>query len=382
MKKDAGLHELIHFVFSCRIMNMGIEQYIFQKLGEPHCKIVEPVSNPIKCFEKVDWISENNLTEDGSERAPAEKLLLFGGCDLLQVANYCSSNRVEYVNIVRNDTIIRYDDFGFILNSRDRIRASSVLPMIPCWSANEVEAFDRDLADARIIIVSLWVALRGKYLVTDDGVVVRIHPYGLGQHIDEDPEGPFLKRSRIFKLTMTQNGELLRQSFHDIIACSPNAKYRVIVGSNTRKVSGESQKSDKLSRQFHNDVALDYAKGAKGFDYISIDNLVPVEEMLDDWHPTRKGYYLIAQEILKRKDSTISTSAATAAHPRTDIAATVSCGIPVRMGRRLGPPHTKDYYLRQARHTLSTALDILPGGRLALRTFRFLGRLSSGALKR
>jgi FkbH-like protein len=52
------VYELRHFAFSCRVLNMGIEQYVYEFLNEPDLKVVPPVSNPVKVFDEVDWINQ------------------------------------------------------------------------------------------------------------------------------------------------------------------------------------------------------------------------------------------------------------------------------------------------------------------------------------
>jgi len=49
-------YRLEHFTFSCRIMNMGIEQYVYDLLNRPAINVAEPVANPIVSHASVDWI--------------------------------------------------------------------------------------------------------------------------------------------------------------------------------------------------------------------------------------------------------------------------------------------------------------------------------------
>ena len=93
-------NNLIHFVFSCRIMNMGIEQFVYEYLNYPNLNIVgETASIVSKNDNKIDYITiinaqseifidesiEHILTEDS-------KLNIFasGACDLFHVMGYFS----------------------------------------------------------------------------------------------------------------------------------------------------------------------------------------------------------------------------------------------------------------------------------------------------
>ena len=294
--KDPMSARLEHLVFSCRTMHMGIEQYVYEHLGKPPLDIVGPVANDLVSYETVDWISEN----DGS--GPVEgpqtngKLVLVGGCDLMQVASYLTQNRVEFVNDVRGGIVIRYDDFGFVLNDRPRLEASSVLPQIPCWTAREALAFDRELEDADMVIISLWVALRGRYLMTDDGLVVRVHPYGLGEYFDRGGGSSLLGEIAFHKPGASDYAALLKASILRIAALSPRG-HRILLGANTRIVDPQTPKEDRDQRILYNTVCKELASAHDGLDYVDIDTLIDPSLMVDEWHYTRLGYLRVAERI-------------------------------------------------------------------------------------
>ena len=54
-----------HFLFSCRTIGMGIEQYVFQILGCPTIKIVGEVISELGSKEPFEWINvnKNNTNE-------------------------------------------------------------------------------------------------------------------------------------------------------------------------------------------------------------------------------------------------------------------------------------------------------------------------------
>jgi FkbH-like protein len=79
---------LDHFVFSCRILHMGVEQWIYARLGKPELRIAGEVASSLQGSEAVDWIT---LAERGNapsapaarlSRASSSRVLLKGGCDL------------------------------------------------------------------------------------------------------------------------------------------------------------------------------------------------------------------------------------------------------------------------------------------------------------
>lgn len=295
-QRNAEGYHLRHFVFSCRIMNMGIEQYVHELLGQPECPIVPPVANGLNTFAKVDWIRPPDQSNGAVTTASDAKLLLIGGCDLLQVATYCSSNRVEYVNTVISGHRVRYDDPGFILSSRDAIAASSLLPAVPCWTAEDAQRFDLDLRDSRILIVSLWEALIGDYVLLDGDILVRLAPNLLGKRfaVRQPDEFP-IDRLTFIRLTTEQKLELVVRSLERLAQHTPLAEARFLLGANTRMGADECE-----SRTAYNALAAEYCSRNGGFEYISIDETVPADEILDGTHFTRYGYFSIASKLIEK----------------------------------------------------------------------------------
>ena len=85
--------KLVHFLFSCRIMNMGIEQFVYNYLKRPQIEIVGEVASTLDG--KVDWIE---LVEDLSLKKEVkstlkEKNILFKGpCDLYSTLSYIDAD--------------------------------------------------------------------------------------------------------------------------------------------------------------------------------------------------------------------------------------------------------------------------------------------------
>lgn len=82
---------LIHFTFSCRTLNMGVEQYVYHMLKKPQITIVGDVSSELQA-ELPYWINSDNCTKqtDNSSKANVKKcrLLLKGPCDISQMFSY------------------------------------------------------------------------------------------------------------------------------------------------------------------------------------------------------------------------------------------------------------------------------------------------------
>ena len=86
-------NKLVHFLFSCRIMNMGIEQFVYNYLKKPQIEIKGEVASTLDS--KVDWIEIVENLE--IKTAPVPKLnnknILFKGpCDLYLTLSYIEAD--------------------------------------------------------------------------------------------------------------------------------------------------------------------------------------------------------------------------------------------------------------------------------------------------
>ena len=97
---DKTANELLHFLFSCRILNLGIEKYVYNKLNKPIIKVALPVSSSLDVDEPIDWITENRTISSQTKVLSKDKkirLLFVGGCDLEQLCHYIDTDKFEII---------------------------------------------------------------------------------------------------------------------------------------------------------------------------------------------------------------------------------------------------------------------------------------------
>lgn len=89
---------LIHFVFSCRTLGMGIEQYTYNLLGRPSLEIKGEVVSSLDSQILPPWINregataaDNKMSIDGLK---AHTVLVKGPCDLFQVYPYIANTEL------------------------------------------------------------------------------------------------------------------------------------------------------------------------------------------------------------------------------------------------------------------------------------------------
>lgn len=150
-KENDSTGVLEHFVFSCRIINMGVESYIYNKLGQPKFELKNPVAYPINEYYPVTWVSEGS--NDNCDEKSNEVLLL-GPCHLLQLSNFFDTelNFVQYLN---GGSIIKYDCPAFFSPDQNKVISSSFIKNGLSWSMEDYEKFHNSIHSVDKIILSL-----------------------------------------------------------------------------------------------------------------------------------------------------------------------------------------------------------------------------------
>ena len=297
MTRTASIRELTHFVFSCRIMNMGVEQYIYEILGKPDIEIVPPVSQPLDSHATVDWITLDDGKQNTGPSVRGRKLVLLGGCDLLQLASYCSTERIEFVNRVDENERVRYDDPGFILTDRATIRDCEGLRRIKCWSYEDAVRFDEALASSEVNLISLWGAMSGQYMKVQDSVLVRLTDKQVRRSRKKNREW-FDQNLKAVGISDDRKLELIGTSLDAIARRSGAGAITFVLGAYSL---GEIIRPQVRRRREHNEFCRNYCEKRPGvFQFVDVDAIVPRDLLVDKVHFTRAGYFAIAQHILER----------------------------------------------------------------------------------
>lgn len=145
---------LIHFVFSCRVLGMGIEQYVYKKLGQPGLQIVGDVSADVHAPDPY-WIVEGPVSQGEEKLANIQKkLLIKGPCDMSQMFSYIheSSNIItEFVYV--NDNGVSIEQGTTTTHIVDRLTLSreerdALCRAVPFGDSAmfDTAMFDRDIA--------------------------------------------------------------------------------------------------------------------------------------------------------------------------------------------------------------------------------------------
>ena len=112
---------LHHFCFSCRVLNMGVERWVYRWLDRPSLKVIGDVAcNIWGGQEEIDWITLDS-GQDRPTQAPTarilDRLVLRGGCDMRPLSHYFSHVTDElYVeaSYMREKRMMRIDHSAFL----------------------------------------------------------------------------------------------------------------------------------------------------------------------------------------------------------------------------------------------------------------------------
>jgi hypothetical protein len=276
-------------------MNMGIEQYVYELLGKPDVEIAGPVSYGLCTHAGIDWINVDAADGKPGASAPLdEKLVLLGGCDLLQLASYCSTNRLEFVNGEKEGYKIRFDDPGFILADRSALKVNPVIGQFPWWTHEDAIRFDEGIAAAGLLLVSLWSGMNGHYYQIGDGIRIRLTGRAAGD-IKENFPDLFDANFESLDLGDEERLRMIGASFDSIAARCQRGAQIFVLGCYTRGLPGARNRR----RVAYNKACRDYCEShGEAFRYVDPDSIVSPEALVNETHFSRVGYFELAQFIL------------------------------------------------------------------------------------
>lgn len=103
-------NKCIHFLFSCRTIGQGVEQYVYSILGWPELSVVGEVINNVKKIEAPKWINqENNELNISSSKKSNAKIIFKGACDLRALASFLKADNIieefTYIGLKQGNSI-------------------------------------------------------------------------------------------------------------------------------------------------------------------------------------------------------------------------------------------------------------------------------------
>lgn len=290
-----------HFCFSCRTLNMGVEQFVWERIGCPEIDVKGPVANPVRSFDSVDWITEAAGSDQVFAEGGQRSLCLVGGCDLLQVSFYCGTDRAEFVNREQDGYLVRFDDPGFFLNPRAPMRREQVLKRFPAWTWEEMGALDKALAESDVLLLSLYYAVPGDTFFTFGGdtwggdYLIKIPPRTLRKFIKSDEALWFAKNFFHRPLALERSVALTRRCLEKAARLARPGAQIFVLSAATR--TGQQAARTGEIRAAYNGMCRDFCDRTENANLVDLDRLLDPEDFQDSDHYTRAGYFKIARFV-------------------------------------------------------------------------------------
>ena len=134
--------KVLHFVFSCRVLGMGIEQFVYSYLKYPNVTVKGNVSTQLEMNVSVPWVNVDKIATQGdnAKKNQSSVVLLKGRCDLNNVVQYLSSHKLinegNYIDDLGHDTSLASCTTNIVLSQQLALEKkkliSSSVPMFDC----------------------------------------------------------------------------------------------------------------------------------------------------------------------------------------------------------------------------------------------------------
>lgn len=325
-------NEFLHFLFSCRTMNMGVEQFCWRKLGSRHVpvngKIGSQLESPV-----VDWITVVDDVDNISDTKIKDplnniKVCVRGACDLMMTSNFLRTRvtTIEEFNypyeqweIITTPRVVAVHEDLKDIRNRDIV---AKLPGIPSHRFDS--AILTEEADVYVLSFS-QESFHGLYKSRTTDMVIPMGTYHFPYFM---PEGPSVKYDytsfsyedildrglsgisedqwNFFKNEFVFQGgfdrDLFIQDIHYVFdRLTKSRKHVIILGLND-KIGNDTMILEFFSNinEIVSDVAEHY-----GFPVISMQQFIKSENDLANdgakggTHFTREVYKNISDTILK-----------------------------------------------------------------------------------
>lgn len=137
-------NKAVHFLFSCRTMNMYIESWVYRQLGRPELEIIGDVAIQLDITEDLSFINNPNKRVESSADSSIsgnQKILMLGGCDLDQIVFYLNYDRMDTeFNYVNHLNLNVHKDHTLLIKQFKNISSAQLklIEHIPVLDVNDI----------------------------------------------------------------------------------------------------------------------------------------------------------------------------------------------------------------------------------------------------
>lgn len=148
-------NRLIHFLFSCRTIGQGIEQYVYAHLGYPKLTVVGEVIQMVDSSPAPAWINQHVSSSETIKNSLGEKVVIKGSCDLDIMASFLSSSNIvtEFAYIGEKNNRIEHHNHSINILQWKRMTEKSKLQLLESCIFNDKDMYATKMFDDDVVMV-------------------------------------------------------------------------------------------------------------------------------------------------------------------------------------------------------------------------------------
>jgi FkbH-like protein len=320
--------KLLHFLFSCRIMNMGIESWLFKHIGRPALTVTGSVAMDLNIEDDHSYIrlvKDTDNKELTSKGLTEKKLILIGGCDLDQVVHYLSyPNIITDFNYINGNGLSVHSDHTELLRqfSYEHSEYDHIIDQIPILDKSDRSYKLFNLSWDVLIMSPLNDFSRGLYRHNESGFILPFDGFNINwtdpenwdhlpKHLYNIPrkflsalQAEYTFLGPISPVRFRENIEFIRQSF-------PDKKIVFLTGSEVDLNPVDYWERDMHHRHIQMNTVLRELAQAGEIEVIDVNEYISGAQSHTNniRHYDKKVYYEIANtvtELINAEAGTIS----------------------------------------------------------------------------
>lgn len=299
-----------HFLFSCRTIGMGIEQFVYAELGYPELHVVGAVRNDVTMDAAPKWIAlgaaEEKTPSNREDRSVSKRrVLISGGCDLEQMAAYLDSTGC-HIDYKFNIRAIRHDHTVYWVGGKEYSK-SCIDEMIQELPFIGRATFEPTLYQGHYDVIVLSLLMDYTQAVyeknTEPGVYVAYGDY-CAPITKEHTEEIFNEKSRQYLL---DNYHLIGRIPDDLFLNNlrfirenlPSKTALILINGSEIPLEHPWEKDRYLEHIHYNSLVDEFISTAKNTYLLDMRKIVTDRAQIGDniRHYDRKTYYAMANEL-------------------------------------------------------------------------------------
>ena len=306
-----GRSRLRHFCFSCRILNMGVERWLYARLGRPEMRLKGEVLTDLSDESPIDWIGlgpDAPAMADTKANKARRGVLIRGSCNVAPLMHYFAMDTDEAVgefNDVRDALSIRTDHSLMLRHAIEGVDADQmrILERVG-FCAEDFKTRFAELDRSCPRILAFWIdAQKVVYRHRSTGLLIPFDLRGAGinrqqrRNLDPGSEeaaglpSPARDALRFLSREFEFVGEM-PEDHHartlDVIfgAVPKGAKIFVLLAPQTHSLTGQERLNELNKR-----IEAAAGRHRDKVEVVSVSGLVDGDEDTGRSHLHRKAYY-------------------------------------------------------------------------------------------